>query len=72
MIILKIYLVFCFLVATIYTILYKFYFMPDVVKNAGKLEKIRVYVMLFGSVFLASPYCLYEMIKTKINGGFKK
>lgn len=66
------YVLFALSVALTYTYLYHVHFMPSTVHRAKRMEKLRVYGMLFGSVFLAAPYCLYEMIKTKRNGGFSK
>ena len=72
MIYLYIYLIFASCVTLLYVYLFHVYKMPDTVKNARTSEKLRVYAMLIGSIFLIAPYGLYEIIKEYKNGGFKK
>lgn len=72
MIYLYFYLVFALLVGALYVYLYHVYYMPQTVKNATRGEKARVYIMLYVSMFALAPYALFEIIKTKLNGGFNK
>lgn len=66
------YVLFAILVAIVYTWLYHIHFMSDKVKRQPRKIKIKIYGRLFISVFVAAPYCLYEIIKTKRTGGFSK
>jgi len=72
MIYLYLYLIIALYIALAYVYLFHVYFMPSKVKNGSKLEKIRVYGLLFISIFAIAPYGLYEIIKEFKNGGFTK
>ena len=72
MIYLYLYLIIALYIAVAYVFLYHVYFMPITVKRAPKLEKLKVYGVLFVSIFVIAPYGLYEIIKEYKNGGFKK
>ena len=72
MLYLYLYLIFAIYVALFYVFLYHEYYMTKDVKNAPKLERMKVYGLLFISIFICAPYGAYEIIKIKLNGGFKK
>ena len=72
MIYLYTYLVFAFMVASFYTYLYHTYLMPDTVKKSRFKDKINVYIMLWGSIFLIAPYGLWEIYVEYKRGGLKK
>lgn len=68
------YLIFAGVIATLYSHLYTKRYMPDTVKEASFKQKINVYIMLWGSIFITAPYGLYEIIKefSKEKGGSKQ